>query len=553
MNVNLHIDNHALVEECRNGDKEALNLFYLRFAPRMLCVIRRYITEPKDAEDILHDGFIVAFTRLGSLRDPDKVEYWLATIMRNLALQFLQNQDVVEILHDIPEVEEAPEIEDIIDLETLEMLMRKLPAGYQKVFRLAVLENKSHKEIGRLLGIAPNSSSSQLFHARMMMRRLIAEYKAGVLTVMLAGVLLFLFLRFGNDDVAPLLSDAEESVSLRSDFMIPERDEEVEEIVAPERKSATEKPFFAESEGSHSLPDGGKPEERGVVLPESVGNMIADAMDVAPETPVEAGNKDSRDVPSVVEPLISEEPVGEYYDSRVVIKEKSRWAIGGGVSFNIDVSNLASKGDLLCCDFNNNFWTGDSETDSSDGDKTPTTRSWPGATVDKTMQNLMEASHKNDQPISFSLAVSRSVSDLISLETGLTYTYLHSTFETLMSESDCRWHYLGIPLKVKFKTVGGKRWRLYASAGLEFEIPLVAKSVVSTSFSQPDLYYGRFRAYSLWTASASYGFSYRLTDKINVFIEPTLQYRFHHKYKVPNVWTDDRIGFTLPIGFRFDL
>ncbi|MDE6335578.1 MAG: sigma-70 family RNA polymerase sigma factor, partial [Muribaculaceae bacterium] len=177
MERHLHIDNHTLVEECRNGDKEALNLFYLRFAPRMLSVIRRYVSDVKDAEDILHDGFIVAFTRLGSLRDADKVDYWLATIMKNLSLQFLQSQDVAQMLHDIPEVEDTPQIDEIIDLATLETLIKKLPAGYQKVFRLAVLENKSHKEIAKLLGIAPNSSSSQLFHAKLMMRKLITDYK----------------------------------------------------------------------------------------------------------------------------------------------------------------------------------------------------------------------------------------------------------------------------------------------------------------------------------------------------------------------------------------
>ena len=177
MDAHLLIDNKTLVEECKKGDKEALNLFYLRFSPRMLGVIRRYIDNINDAEDILHDGFIVAFTRLNSLRDADKVEYWLATIMKNLSLRFLQEQDVAQMLHELPEMEAAPQIEEIIDLNTLENLIKKLPAGYQKVFRLAVLENKSHKEIAKLLGIAPNSSSSQLFHAKLMLRKLITDYK----------------------------------------------------------------------------------------------------------------------------------------------------------------------------------------------------------------------------------------------------------------------------------------------------------------------------------------------------------------------------------------
>ena len=101
MNYDLHIDNESLVAECRAGNKEALNLFYVRFAPRMLSVIRRYVADNNDARDILHDGFIVAFTRLESLRDYNRVDYWLATIMKNLSLQFLQMQDVTKMLHRI--------------------------------------------------------------------------------------------------------------------------------------------------------------------------------------------------------------------------------------------------------------------------------------------------------------------------------------------------------------------------------------------------------------------------------------------------------------------
>lgn len=549
MNLNLHIDNHALVEECRKGDKEALNLLYLRFAPRMHCVIRRYITDTKDVEDILHDGFVVAFTRLDSLRDPERVEYWLATIMRNLSLQFLQNQDVVEILHDLPEVEEAPEIENMIDLETLEVLIRKLPDGYQKVFRLAVLENKSHKEIGKLLGIAPNSSSSQLFHARMMMRRLITEYKlqAGVLSVLLVVVSL-LFLRFGTDERNLLLSEAEQEIPASDNNSPISRKEMIADAGGVPVVGKMDIPVEQREEMEEVGNDKGLPAEMDK-------EMYAERDNVIPaEKRVERRAEDGF-VGPVAENVPStriEDPVASIDDQIEVRGEQSRWSVRTGVSLGIK-NGVGESGDYDM--INDNICGGNCllNPDFEEKSFNRITRGWPEMTMDKTMENLMNASHENDQPLSFSLTASKSISDVVSLETGLTYTYLHSTFETMMSVSDCHWHYLGIPLKVGFRTIGGKKWNLYASAGLEFEIPLVAKSVVSSSFSQPDLYSGRFSAYSLWTATATYGFSFRFTDKIDVFIEPTLQYRFHHKYKVPNVWTDDRFGFSLPIGFRFNL
>lgn len=50
-------------------------------------------------------------------------------------------------------------------------MVEKLPEGYSKIFKLAVLEGLSHKEIGKLLNIAPHSSSSQLFRAKVLLKR----------------------------------------------------------------------------------------------------------------------------------------------------------------------------------------------------------------------------------------------------------------------------------------------------------------------------------------------------------------------------------------------
>ncbi|MDE5871462.1 MAG: sigma-70 family RNA polymerase sigma factor, partial [Muribaculaceae bacterium] len=185
--LELNIDNQTLVEECRSGDRDAMSILYTRFAPRMLHVITRYVSDRDSAHDILHDGFIAAFTRIDSLRDPEHIEFWLATIMKNLSLKYLQAQTVTSILEEIPEIVEEPEIDDILDFATLETLIRQLPEGYQKVFRLAVLEGKSHKEISEILGIAPNSSSSQLFHAKLRLRELIKDYqlRAGLISLLL--------------------------------------------------------------------------------------------------------------------------------------------------------------------------------------------------------------------------------------------------------------------------------------------------------------------------------------------------------------------------------
>ena len=101
-------------------------------------------------------------------------------IMKNLALKYLNQCKATPTvpLSDIEEKEEPTDISSISDLPTYDTLLsiiNQLPVGYQTVFKLSVLKGLSHKEIGMLLGITPHSSSSQLFRAKVMLRKLITH------------------------------------------------------------------------------------------------------------------------------------------------------------------------------------------------------------------------------------------------------------------------------------------------------------------------------------------------------------------------------------------
>ena len=143
-----------LLERCKKGDKEALGLLYTTYSKRMMCVICHYIPDLNAARDILHDGFLIIFSRINQLRDAEKLEYWMGTIMKNLALQYLKEQDFIQLLTGDYDALDIPEFEESITIEELEIMINRLPMGYRKVFKLAVLENKSHKEIANLLGIS---------------------------------------------------------------------------------------------------------------------------------------------------------------------------------------------------------------------------------------------------------------------------------------------------------------------------------------------------------------------------------------------------------------
>lgn len=50
-------------------------------------VVGKYIRDPERVKDVVHDGFVVIFTSLEHVRRPERLESWMAVVMRNLALQ----------------------------------------------------------------------------------------------------------------------------------------------------------------------------------------------------------------------------------------------------------------------------------------------------------------------------------------------------------------------------------------------------------------------------------------------------------------------------------
>lgn len=528
VNHDLQIDNDVLVEECLKGDKDALNLFYVRFAPRMLGVIRRYVPGGKDAEDILHDGFIVAFTRLGSLRDRSRVDYWLASIMKNLSLQFLQSQDVAGLLHDIPEMEDTPEINEIIDLEVLESLVRKLPTGYQKVFRLAVLENRSHKEIARLLGIAPNTSSSQLFHAKLMMRKLVTEYwrQAGVLSLLLVGLTGIFVLR-GLREEPPVVADVCRPVELSQEA--PRRvgedkdedkdkaEETADDVPAP--PPAT--PVYAVAESHRIIVADSLPEPVADIVPEMELAVVPVPEEIA--------------VDSI--PVADDVPLYAYADEVRLPVSDDGWSLGIGVDAGLSRGRISGN-------------TSDLPVYVGPGDTNAPVEDDP--LLKDGVYRYGDVARHNHLPISVALSVNRTLGSRFGVETGLTYTYLHSTFETEKSTAECHWHYIGVLLKLNINLLATDRIRLYTSVGGRVDIPLYSNSVVTSESALPDLRPGRFDAATVWSVGAGCGFSVRLTPQTEIFLEPTLQYHFGKGQEVPNSWTDNPWTVSLPVGFRLN-
>lgn len=173
------MDDSQLIIACKKQDRNAQKVLYERYAPVMMAVCMRYCREEEAARDLLHDGFIRAFTQIGSFSGKGSFEGWLRRIFVNLALEnfrkekqknrFLEEYSYLSAHESDDDADDLLDIENIPREEVLEMI-RNLPPGYRTVFNLFIFEEMSHKEIARMLGINEAASRSQFFRAKTILK-----------------------------------------------------------------------------------------------------------------------------------------------------------------------------------------------------------------------------------------------------------------------------------------------------------------------------------------------------------------------------------------------
>jgi RNA polymerase sigma-70 factor (ECF subfamily) len=146
----------------------------------MMTVCLRYSKEEETARDLLHDGFIRAFTQIGSYRGKGSFEGWLRRIFVNLALENYrkekQKNRFLEEYRSLKNEEQMVPDDDPLDIgdiprEEVMGMIRDLPPGYRTVFNLFIFEEMSHREIAVMLGINEAASRSQFFRAKSLLQK----------------------------------------------------------------------------------------------------------------------------------------------------------------------------------------------------------------------------------------------------------------------------------------------------------------------------------------------------------------------------------------------
>jgi len=172
---------------CKRGKANAQRELFDRYSPQLMATIYRYVGNDDDAQDVLQDSFVKAYTMISRFEweGEGSLKAWLTRIAVNTSLNHLRSKkrlsnSTIEIdsLSEPPDSYDDTSAAEVngIDINTILDMVAQLPDGYRTVFNLYCLDGYSHKEIAEQLGISEKTSSSQLARAKSLLARKIKDF-----------------------------------------------------------------------------------------------------------------------------------------------------------------------------------------------------------------------------------------------------------------------------------------------------------------------------------------------------------------------------------------
>lgn len=143
-----------------SADPAALGEMYARHSTAMLAFLRRRVTSPQTAEDLLHETFLRALNRLSRFEDQGHdLRPWLMTIARNLVIDHYRSGRRQGVPADVArsrqlvDAQAGPEEQAVrrLDAAVVRAALRDLPADQRNCLELRFLRGLSLRETSVLL------------------------------------------------------------------------------------------------------------------------------------------------------------------------------------------------------------------------------------------------------------------------------------------------------------------------------------------------------------------------------------------------------------------
>ena len=173
----------STIQGCVLNDRLSQKKIYTSFYNYAMSICSIYTTNYEDSVEILNDGFLKVFKEIYRYQ-PAYADHvlsfkgWLRKIILYTSIDHFRKNHKYRFTKELDnEVAWRPaEGEDALDRISYNEIVRsmqKLTPGYRIIFNLFIIENFSHEEISKRLGISVGTSKSNLARGRKQLQKIL--------------------------------------------------------------------------------------------------------------------------------------------------------------------------------------------------------------------------------------------------------------------------------------------------------------------------------------------------------------------------------------------
>ncbi|MBE9468612.1 MAG: RNA polymerase sigma factor [Bacteroidetes bacterium] len=176
---NIH---HDIIDRCKKKEQKAQFELYKLYYKAMYNTCFRIVQNTAEAEDIMQESFLSAFSKIKSYKGKVSFGAWLKRIVVNKAIDAVRKKK--EFIEQIDEKSLSIENQNFdiyIDelnkekVKKIQKAVNQLPDGYRIVLTLFLFEGYDHEEISKILNISNSTSRSQYARAKTKLKKILAE------------------------------------------------------------------------------------------------------------------------------------------------------------------------------------------------------------------------------------------------------------------------------------------------------------------------------------------------------------------------------------------
>ena len=177
-----------LIARIIKGEQQHFAVLVERYQAMAFTLAMQYTHNREDAEELAQSAFVKAYRSLADYRGDSKFSTWLYTIVQSLCLSFLRkkkldtlslSQEKVQVVADRHSGGfSANTIETKSKVRMVQQAIGMLGPDDAQVISLFYQGEQSLEEIGRIMGIDPNTAKVKLHRARTRLKKVMETHFA---------------------------------------------------------------------------------------------------------------------------------------------------------------------------------------------------------------------------------------------------------------------------------------------------------------------------------------------------------------------------------------